>query len=606
MRKAWMISGALCLFAIGLPACTDSNVEVLETFEVPQVDDQLLIHGQVCTERQADADFPVKIMFIVDCSGSLQQTDEGDHRVEAVRQVVRRYANHPNVYFDIVKFNGRVTELTGGFVNNLTGNEPEVFGTEGLLEADSMTDYQGALGKAYEALERDINRSTPTELSRTKYVVIFFSDGTPDPVCFGCVTEPQNHPRYMEECHEDLHVVCTLMDDIILDLDYREEGQFSELEGGTDYNHNYQIFQLIEDMMKLKDHFHVGDLRFHTAFLYCRDQYGNPTSALCTAAEEAYNLDPDRGRALLREMARRGNGTFRDFTSGQAINFLNFDYTSVKANYTVKNLVVTNIHALPDIDGYLPDTDADGIDDDSELRNGTDPLMADTDGDGYGDFVEERLRAAGYDPDDASRPDVECPSDGVYFIDEDDDGLMACEEDLFKTSDNSEDTDADGFPDLIEVRFGTDPLRDDVDEDLDSDGRRNGDELLFHSHPGRSDPDLFSDHRYWYEMRSVDSGDEDIECYDFDIRYVTLVTTLDREGPGTRGFNDILIWFAQASYDNPLETGLWQVACVEAQYIEPDYKIPFEGEIFLEVGDFKPLEEVGPSLQGLECVVSDD
>ena len=417
--NVWVLAGLTLLLGA---ACTKSDVEVKETFQVPQVDDQLIIHGEVCTEKQDNAAFPVKIMFIVDASGSMQQTDEGDNRVEAVRQVVRSYANQPNVFFDIIKYNGRVSDLTEGFTDQLTGNEPEVFGTEGLLEADSMTDYQGALAKAYQVLLSDMQATANgdgglAQLARTKYVLIFFSDGTPDPVCYGCVTEPPNHPRWLPACpdrydianppccNDDLHVVCTLMDNIVLDMEAAPDDMFTALEGGTDYNHNYQIFQIIDDLMELKDAFHVGDLRLHTAFLYCRDQFGNPTSALCEAAELAYNLDPDRGRALLREMANRGNGTFRDFTSGQAINFLNFDYTSIQTSYTAKNLMVTNMNALPGSVEFLPDSDADGIDDDAELRNGTEPQLADTDGDGYGDFVEEKFRSAGFDPTDASKPE---------------------------------------------------------------------------------------------------------------------------------------------------------------------------------------------------------
>ncbi len=625
-RQAWMAWGLLVLLSVLAMACTKSDVEVKETFVVPQVDNQLLIHGEVCTAEQDNVAFPVKIMFIVDSSGSMQQTDEGDNRVEAVRQVVRSYANQPNVFFSIIKYNGRITDLTEatGFTDQLTGNEPEVFGTEGLLEADSMTDYQGALAKAYTVLLEDMMATVSddeggglAQLARTKYVVIFFSDGTPDPVCYGCVTEPPNHPRYLPECpdrhdaygppccNDDLHVVCTLMDELVLDMTAATDDMFTALEGGTDYNHNYQIFQLVDELMELKDAFHVGDLRLHTAFLYCRDQFGNPTSALCAAAEEAYNLDPDRGRALLREMASRGNGTFRDFTSGQAINFLNFDYTSIQASYTAKNLLVTNMNALPGSMAFLPDSDADGIDDDAELRNGTEPQLADTDGDGYGDFVEEMFRKAGFDPADGSKPGFGCEAGTDFSDDADGDGLNFCEELLFGTLDDMVDTDADGFPDLYEIRFGTDPLRDDTTEDLDSDGRRNSDELLFHSHPARSDPDLFADHRYWYEMRPIE-GTEGRNCYEFDIRYVSLITTLDRDGPGSRGYNDIMIWFNQASSDNPLDAGLWQVACVQAQYIAPDYKIPFEGEISLTVDDFHLPLDVGPRFENLECVTASE
>jgi len=616
LKKAMVLSLVLLTMVAGLTGCTNTDVEVEETMEIAEVDDQLLIRGTVCTDAPEDSDFPVKIMFIIDSSGSMQQTDEGMQRVEAVRQVVRRYANNPQISFNIIKFNGRVAVLTTGFTH-LTGNEAEVFGPQGLQEADSMTDYQGALGVAYQELLNDMMAVAEGEgglpaLTRTKYVVIFFSDGTPDPVCFGCVTEPPNHPRYLPECeggagtqmccNDDLHVVCTLMDEIVLDMDYREAGMFPMLEGGADYNHNYQIFQLVDAIMDLKDTFHVGEMRFHTAFLYCRDQFGNPTSALCAAAEEAYNLDPDRGRALLREMSSRGNGTFRDFTSGQDINFLKIDYTSIKRSYAAKNLIVTNVNAFPGTEVFVADSDGDGIGDDEEMRNGTDPLKLDTDADGYQDFIEVQRMSSGFEPLLNYRPEEPCNDQQ----DSDGDGLRYCEESLYDTDDKLVDTDADGFPDGMEIRLGMDPLRNDSIEDLDSDGQRNADELLYHSHPGRSDEALWDEHRYWYEMWSIDDGSEDRECYGFEIRHLTLVTTRDRNGPGTRGFNDVLIWFDQASYDDPLDPGSFKVACVRAQYIEPDYKIPLDGEIELTNDDFVDPVMLDLGFSGSSCVTAGD
>jgi hypothetical protein len=611
--KAKILLGCMA-FAVAF-SCTSTDVEVKDPTETPQVDDQFLIHGRVCTEPPDDSDFPVKIMFVVDCSGSLQQTDEGDHRVEAVRQVIRRFANNPQVLFDVIKFNAFVADLTTGFKTGnliLSSLDAEVFGSNGLLQADSMTDYQGALGKAYQVLLHDMmgvanGQGGLAALTRTKYVIIFFSDGTPDPVCFGCSTDEQS-PRYYSECEDDYHVMCQTLDDQgnPLDLDMQAvfeqhadgAGVFPELAEGADYNQNYQIFQYIQAIMDLKETFHVGEMRLHSAFLYCRDQFGNPTSALCEAAELAYHLDPERGRALLREMARRGSGTFRDFTSGQNINFLQIDYTSIKRTYAAKNLLVTNTNAFPSVSRFIPDSDGDGLDDDLELRLGTDPLKVDSDGDSYSDWVEVRFQNAGFDPLKEDRPDRSCQDQN----DLDGDGLAGCEEELFGTNPKLVDTDADGLPDGAEVRAGMDPLNNDIDLDLDSDGQRNGDELLYHSDPSRSDQDLWKDHRYWYELRPEEGTQEGQECYGFDIRYMTLVTTLDRNGPGTRGLNDILLWFDQSSKDDPLDTGKFRVACVRAQYIAPDYKVPLSGEMDLLDEDFVDPQDLDLSFSGGSCV----
>ena len=126
---------------------------------------------------------------------------------------------------------------------------------------------------------------------------------------------------------------------------------------------------------------------------------------------------------------------------------------------------------------------------------------------------------------------------------------------------------------------------------------------------------LWKDHRYWYELKTVgadESSDnplefsfvegEDRQCYDFTIRYLTLVTTRDRNGPGTRGFNDVLIWFDQSSYDDPLDPGRFRVACVRAQYIAPDYKIPITGEVTITDEDFVDPQNLDLSFSGGSCV----
>ncbi|NOZ86995.1 MAG: VWA domain-containing protein [Deltaproteobacteria bacterium] len=604
------MAAALAMLFSMLSSCTDADVEAKPKFKVSQVDDLLSISGEVCSKPPQDSDFPVKIMFIVDASGSMQQTDEGDYRAQAVRDVVNKFADNPQVYFDIIKFNGKVDVLTEGFEPaGSVANKEAIFGSAGLLQADSQTDYQGALGVAYQELLKDMMNSDRSELTRTKYVIIFFSDGTPDPVCYGCVTEPPDHPRYSPTCNEDLHVTCTLGDRVLTDFQMGNfanmvsQGYFPLLEGGVDYNNDYQIFALVDDIMDLKDAFKVGDLRLHTAFLYCRDKNGNPTSALCAAAEAAYNLDPDRGRALLRQMSRQGNGTFSDFTSGEEINFLRIDYTSIKRNYSAKNLIVSNITAFPYINKFLPDSDSDGIPDKEEEESdpATDPLNPDTDNDGYSDFIETKWKSAGYDPTDPDKPEVPCND----LSDSDGDGLNACEEALYKTDPKLVDTDADGFPDLYEVRFNTNPLEPDGDGDLDADGRRNADELLERSNPSQSDPELWNNKRYWYSMGALEKDNNGRQCYKFTVDEISLVTTQERNNMDGMGYNDILIWFDVAAYDDPWDTGTFKVACVRVQYIAPDYKVPFDGKITIEDDDFKDPAMLDLSFPGGDCVTAD-
>ncbi|MCC2628748.1 MAG: hypothetical protein K0S14_2398 [Thermomicrobiales bacterium] len=118
-----------------------------------------------------------------------------------------------------------------------------------------------------------------------------------------------------------------------------------------------------------------------------------------------------------------------------------------------------------------PDSDEDGLLDGAEVTAGTDPTLGDTDGDGFGDNAEV---ANGTDPNDpASLPP------GEPTIDTDDDLLSDAQEAEFGTNPELADSDGDGLTDFAEVGFepgsatGTDPLL----VDTDGDGVGDGDEI---------------------------------------------------------------------------------------------------------------------------------
>lgn len=110
------------------------------------------------------------------------------------------------------------------------------------------------------------------------------------------------------------------------------------------------------------------------------------------------------------------------------------------------------------------DPDGDGLTTDEELALGTDPNVADTDGDTLSDFDEVRVHMT-----DPLLPDT------------DGDGLRdALEISRWETDPLVADTDEDGLNDGDEVReYNTDPLVIDTDED----GYRDGDEVLEGSDP---------------------------------------------------------------------------------------------------------------------------
>jgi hypothetical protein len=121
----------------------------------------------------------------------------------------------------------------------------------------------------------------------------------------------------------------------------------------------------------------------------------------------------------------------------------------------------------------LADSDGDGIGDLQEMmRFGTDPLNADTDGDLLTDWEEIQHR---FDPLGGA--------DGV--ADFDDDGLSNREELDLGLLPRRPDTDLDSLPDGEEINFATDPRH----TDTDGDGLSDGDEVRAGLDPTESDTD---------------------------------------------------------------------------------------------------------------------
>ncbi|MEI4341940.1 Rib/alpha-like domain-containing protein [Streptococcus suis] len=114
-----------------------------------------------------------------------------------------------------------------------------------------------------------------------------------------------------------------------------------------------------------------------------------------------------------------------------------------------------------------PDTDGDGVNDGDEKKDGTDPKNPDTDGDSVNDGDEKK------DGTDPKNPDTD--GDGVKDGDEKKDG----------TDPKNPDTDGDGVNDGDEKKDGTDPLN----PDTDGDGVKDGDEKTDGTDPKNPDTD---------------------------------------------------------------------------------------------------------------------
>jgi len=572
-------------------ACSDPDLFRAEGLGEAPLDNKLAVESSFCTQDPTTLEFPTKILFVVDTSQSMNRTDPQGQRLLAVQEVVDAFIDDPGVSFGIIQFSGQTSVLTSTTVVNEQGVEEPVDGftrNQTDLEnaivrlgiAESTTDYEGALAQVLRVLSEDMLRTDEETLSRSKYVVIFLSDGLPNPV---------NPPTNTRE----------------------------------------SVLELVGEIDELNEVYRPAELRLHTALVLgalrtgqrCTDDdlQGGVEECesilradLCTANPDCRWIGVETEAIdLLCAMSDAGNGTCRSFPNGEEINFLKIDFTSIRRVFTLKNLVASNQNARPRllfsspvdrIGRASPDSDGDGLDDVEEDTFGTDPLEIDTDGDGFNDFIENLLSTSGFDPLDPS--DADCTLD-IDRVDTDGDLLRDCEERFVGTNRLIADTDADGFPDATELLYGTNPVVDDIRADLDFDAARNGDELRGHSDPAVNDAARRGAISYRYEIEEKDLGElselpatdfrvqalaSGQSCYEIRIENITLA---DTQGGGR---NRVYLYAAQAPFDDPTDFGVFRVACVEQRFRLPDFRNPPFPEVRIPGDAFRPLTEFDPEV----------
>jgi hypothetical protein len=646
-RRPLIAAIALAIAGFG---CSDRRLVPIEDATLKNVDDLINVEAEFCARQTEEVTFPVKILLVLDGSGSLQFTDQSGLRRAAVRDLMSSLARQPDVYVATMGFGSNIyldPPITPGaptFIPASDWVEPAF-----LSLADIQTNYHGALSAVRSHLLMDLLNSDPAEIARTKYVVIFFSDGAPTPKCcisaeetfgtrgvfpFGCAPEPYETDapgiRYCEG--EEEQTICNDIDwldnyrNINNSNDTPDFGDgtleaLNELEPNDNYNRTYQIEDLVRETVELGETFGVGELRLHTALLF--------DSSLPDAVKEIYRLNRCRSEGLLRRMAELGNGVFRDFENSGDIDFLSFNFTALQRGYSLMANYVVNMGALATAEGFVPDTDMDGLSDTEELGLGTDSTVADSDrlferpnisetpvelprdawGDGYSDFIENKFKTTGFDPRYQSLPITPCPAFdplGADRTDIDADGLNGCEELLFGTDPERADSDGDGLPDGLEVRLGLDPAVHEGNRDDDFDGVPNFREVRRGSNPLIPDGRQRDGLAYRYELIERQPTDDGRPCYSSVVRGVRLVPTAPRLVGGRRGFNDVYMWIAEVPTDNPTGRTDLRFACVRTQYIPPSFKDPAQGVVRFVEEDFYDLsnaDDVAALLSGVDpCI----
>jgi len=578
-------------------ACSDVKLEPIPETVVDR-DDKLEIKGSLCTRSPQSLQFPLRVLFIVDSSESMAVTDPPDPETEetgrerAVRETWEGLLAVPgaDVKISIIRFSSGAKVQTLTEDGKAYTDDPALLGTatQALQFTDFSTNYRQALKEARETIKDEMVETELESRARSRYVVVFLSDGIPDS---GTTDGKQD-----------------ILDDIV---------QITELE----------------------EVFGVGSLEFHTAYVS-----SGFTPAADAPAQKLLQEMAETGGGSYRSFpnGEEINFLFVDFSVLERVYTLK-TLAAINMNavsFTPQGLVdlsgTFDPAAFVDQDGddkptcgeLLVDSDMDGLADLRELEAGTDPLDRDTDHDGLSDRVEVEQGNGEDDngPDPLDPSDSGCyakvacegdacgcidfDADGVCdcddadadgqcdYVDGDGDQLPDCEEVYLGTSPNGADTDADGVPDLLETRFGTSASTVDHLGDLDFDSTSNALEVFTGTDPLCPDSAFRSEVAFRYQLDSHGlSADENV-CYDFRISNITLMPTLET------GWNRILIFAGEVAFDAPDSFADYRIACVEARYriddagrpAQVEYKEPSSGRFSLTEADFVPAQDFDPAV----------
>ncbi len=638
------------LLAATLVGCTDSLVEPVSK-DPTQLDDRLTLTGRVCTAPANPAGFPVKVVLVIDQSGSMCVSDppgsQGQAgfcqqveallfpdgappepaRVRALRRLVNQFRDQPNVQLSIVPFETNVRNVwppaaTGErFARPNSTLDTYISGLQSQL--GKGTDYQGAISYAYSLIASDItalSQSNPEVLPRTRYVVVFLTDGTPYPRCsandnLAVYADPSNPDLTWADSSSAVEF-CNLLDP---DSPDNIEG----FEPGTDRNQNYQLFSYVRRLMELKDQHNVGDIRMHTVLLFnqesvrrcgtiCQDIYGTyPNVAPADYPAAAKSI----ASWLLRRFADMGNGVYQEFNDVDGINNMGLgalDYSSFASRNVIKTLAVESLTSIPGESGREVDSDGDGLPDttDNTFTQQTNAFIADSDGDCLDDGFEARRVDQGFKPGndkDARGCDPDSPlTPQCVCRDTDGDGLSQFAEAYVQTRAGLIDSDGDGVPDAMEVRYGLDPRMPNVAGiDTDGDGLPDDDELRAGSDPTKRDNAFYERHGYQYSVTIAEKRDNGSTCYDFTISNLQMVTPPNRSGV-QQGYNLFKVWFAEAPESGvATDYGVWRSACAWAQYAPPSLRVPLGPELTLENGNFRRPEDLNEMSEYVRRCVGD-
>lgn len=141
---------------------------------------------QECSDQLKDLTLPIKLLFVVDTSGSNAGVDGTDNNKVVRGQSIQEFFD---LYKGKINFNWAFNVFSGTTSNALIGaaSSQPAFTAQATVMQNAITNFRGivdggttpyiaALDLAYTAIANDTNRT-----AQTKWVVVFISDGLPNP-----------------------------------------------------------------------------------------------------------------------------------------------------------------------------------------------------------------------------------------------------------------------------------------------------------------------------------------------------------------------------------------------------------------------------------------
>lgn len=285
--------------------------------------------GTPCTPAQDRANWPVRVVFVVQNSGamcvvdppgsqgapgfceqvvsSLPNTGTTPGRISAIQRFFSDNKTRPNVSAAVVSYGTNpsvipFTPVTLGVPNALGGLQSN------LAKGSNL---QGALEATKALIEQDVQNTAASIRARSRYVVVILSTGIPFPRC---------------STNDSLAVYASAANPALTWSDSLGAGTYCNsvmpndpdfitgFTAGGDLNQNAQLFGLVDGMLGLDAQYGLGDVRVFTRLLMndanlaacgpiCQDLFGDNTSFADTRT---------MGTWLLTQLATRGQGTFAD------------------------------------------------------------------------------------------------------------------------------------------------------------------------------------------------------------------------------------------------------------------------------------------------------